>query len=50
MGLEWRRRDSRLMSQRTSPWTAVRLVKVSMCEVMVWVVTETLELSWLLIK
>lgn len=50
MGLEWRRRGLRLMSQHTSPWTAVRLVKVSMDEVMVWVVKKTLELRWILIK
>lgn len=38
MVLEWRRQASRLMSQHTSPWTAVRLAKVSVCTEMLWVV------------
>ncbi len=42
MGLEWRRQVSRLTSQRTSLWTAVRLVKVSVYEELVWVVRKTL--------
>lgn len=42
MGQEWRRRGSRLTSRHTSLWTAVRPVKVSVYEEMVWVVTKPL--------